>query len=439
MAAWLDNVRFNPTLGGTTDWTYSSAVAGYQSPASAGAVNGRAYKYFAIDTSNNWELGEGAWNSGTGVLPRTTVIANSLGTTAKINFAAAPQVAIVALKEDMISIEEANSFTATQRSQGRVNLGAAINELQNVTFAVSAAAGALTIALKDANGNDPTATTPVALTFRNASLTASPNTPTVLEVAAATSVVVPSTSTCGFSSNTAGRLWITGWNDGGTFRLGVFNASTANNIYALSENGVASSLQVVAAGNSAGQHYTAGAAVTSKAFRILGYVDWNASGMTAGTWATTNLNSIVTFGPGIRKPGDVVQGPFIGSITTTSPHNTSTTYLATNLSASIAPTSAANLVHVTAGGELRVDVANNGGQARMYRGSVSNMFGTEAFVFSSGTNATCHAALEGYDNPNAVSSTTYGVAIRSTSGGSPSISWNDNALTTQIFLREIMG
>lgn len=133
MAAFLDTCRFNPTLGGTTDWTYSSAVAGYNSPALAGVVNARVYKYRAEDSTNTqWEMGEGSYNTSTGVLTRTTVLFNSSGTgTAsgqsgagtKITFSTVPQVAIVALKEDLLSIEEANTFTATQQSQGRVNLG----------------------------------------------------------------------------------------------------------------------------------------------------------------------------------------------------------------------------------------------------------------------------------------------------------------------------
>lgn len=47
MAAFIDGCRFNPTAGGTTDWTYSSAVTGYQSPAAAQAVNGAIYRYRA--------------------------------------------------------------------------------------------------------------------------------------------------------------------------------------------------------------------------------------------------------------------------------------------------------------------------------------------------------------------------------------------------------
>ena len=134
MAAFLDNVRFNPTAGGTTDWTYSSAVTGYQSPSAGGVVNGRKYKYFAISAdSTQWEIGEGAYNTSTGTLARTTVLYNSSGTgTAsgqsgagtKISFGAGPQVAIVGVKEDLISVEEANSFSGTQQSQARTNIGA---------------------------------------------------------------------------------------------------------------------------------------------------------------------------------------------------------------------------------------------------------------------------------------------------------------------------
>ncbi len=124
MAAFLDACRFNATSGGTTDWTFSSAVNGYQSPAAANVVNGRIYKYRAESADlSQWELGEGAYNTGTGVLARTAVLFNSAGNTSRINFSTVPQVAIVALKGDLISVEEANSFTAAQQAQARTNIG----------------------------------------------------------------------------------------------------------------------------------------------------------------------------------------------------------------------------------------------------------------------------------------------------------------------------
>jgi hypothetical protein len=126
MAAFLDICRFLPTAGGTTDWTYAAALQGYQSPAAAGAVNGRLYKYRAESSDlTQWEIGEGVYTSSTATLARTTILFTSAGTTSKINFSAAPQVAVVALKEDLISIEEANAFSAAQQDQARANISAA--------------------------------------------------------------------------------------------------------------------------------------------------------------------------------------------------------------------------------------------------------------------------------------------------------------------------
>lgn len=123
MAAFLNTCRFNPTAGGTTDWTVASAVTGYKTPATAGAVAGRVYKYRAESANlSQWEEGQGAYS--TGVLARTTVLANSSGDTSKINFTTAPQVAIVAMKEDLISIEETNAFTTAQKTQARSNIEA---------------------------------------------------------------------------------------------------------------------------------------------------------------------------------------------------------------------------------------------------------------------------------------------------------------------------
>ena len=103
MAGFLNACCFTPSAGGTTDWTVSAAVTGYMTPAAAGAANGRLYKYRAESADlSQWEMGEGAYNSGTGVLARTTVLFNSAGNTSKINFSAVPQVAIVALAEDLV-------------------------------------------------------------------------------------------------------------------------------------------------------------------------------------------------------------------------------------------------------------------------------------------------------------------------------------------------
>jgi len=114
IASFLDVCRFNPTTGGTTDWTFSSAVNGYQSPSSAGVVNSATYRYRAESADlTQWEIGTGVYNTGTGVLTRATVLYNSSatgtgsgqsGAGTKINFTLTPQVAIVALREDFLAL-----------------------------------------------------------------------------------------------------------------------------------------------------------------------------------------------------------------------------------------------------------------------------------------------------------------------------------------------
>lgn len=135
MARKANSVYFTPTLGGTTDWTISAAVQGYNTMALAGMVNGGTYDYRAESSDlSQWEIGEGVYNSGTGVLTRATVLYNSSGTgTAtgqsgagtKINFTTAPSVGVVELQKDIIAVDEANSFSTGQQDQARSNIAAA--------------------------------------------------------------------------------------------------------------------------------------------------------------------------------------------------------------------------------------------------------------------------------------------------------------------------
>lgn len=112
MAAQLDNVGFTPTLGGTTDWTYSSAISGYQSPIAANVISGLTYEVNARDLSGNWEISRGVCTVSAGVptFARTTVLYNSAGTGTspgqsgagtKISFSGPPSVFVVLLKESL--------------------------------------------------------------------------------------------------------------------------------------------------------------------------------------------------------------------------------------------------------------------------------------------------------------------------------------------------
>jgi hypothetical protein len=137
---YLDSVLFNPTAGGTTDWTVSSAVTGFLTPASAGAINGTVYRYRAqsIDLTQ-WEFGEGAYNTTGPVLARTT-IRQSSNSNLKVTFTAAPQIALVASMEDGLdSFFSVNTITGTTYSTN------VISDLDSLLIFTTAASCAVTL------------------------------------------------------------------------------------------------------------------------------------------------------------------------------------------------------------------------------------------------------------------------------------------------------
>lgn len=175
----------------------------------------------------------------------------------------------------------------------------------NCSIAATVSGGALTVALKDAAGNDPSASSPCIVTFRSA--TSATGTVTVVYVTAATSVATgASGSTFGASNSQAFRLWVTAWNNAGTVVLGVSRQSNSNNVFPINEGVVQSSTACNGCTNatSAGVFYTT-AAQTSKAVRILGFVEWNAGLATAGTFGI-GPTAIMVSGPGTKKPGEEV-------------------------------------------------------------------------------------------------------------------------------------
>jgi len=150
---------------------------------------------------------------------------------------------------------------------------------RNLSLAASVGSSALTIALKGWDGNDPSGTNAVLIPFRSA--TAATGTPDPLSVEAAASLVISSGSTLGTSSGVLHRIWVVGVNDGGTFRLGaVFSPTSIGDdelVTTTAEGGSGGA-------DTAGTIYT-GSGATSKAMRILGYVE--STQATAGTWATS--------------------------------------------------------------------------------------------------------------------------------------------------------
>lgn len=177
--------------------------------------------------------------------------------------------------------------------------------LANGKLVPTVATNALTIAIKTANGNDPSASDPVWVAFRNVTLAAGNY--QIRQITAATSLVISSGSTLGALNATPFRIWIVLIDDAGTLRLAAQNCSSALASYALAEYGVINATAEGGAGaaDSIGVAY-AGAAVSAKPFRILGYLEWTSGLAAAGTWSAAP-DGVQLFGPGIKKPGDIVQ------------------------------------------------------------------------------------------------------------------------------------
>lgn len=82
-----DRVKETTTTAGTGTVTLAGASTGYQSFAAIGNGN-TTYYTIAGQTTSEWEVGIGTYTSVGTTLSRDTVLSNSLGTTAKINFSA---------------------------------------------------------------------------------------------------------------------------------------------------------------------------------------------------------------------------------------------------------------------------------------------------------------------------------------------------------------
>lgn len=124
----LGPCRFTNAADGTVDWTYPGPTIDMQSPTAAGAADGTVYEYYAQSLDmTQWEKGTGAYTASTGVFARTTVLANSLGTTAKISFTNPPEIVFYDLFAAPPAVSAvlytSQSLTAAQQLQARTNLG----------------------------------------------------------------------------------------------------------------------------------------------------------------------------------------------------------------------------------------------------------------------------------------------------------------------------
>lgn len=216
----------------------------------------------------------------------------------------------------------------------------------NFGLSATAASGALTIHLTTNAGAVPSAGSPCVVPFRSA--TATSGEVVTRQISAATSLTLSSGSTLGVSSaNSPFALWIVAFDDAGTVRLGVVNCRSGSNVFPLGRaNPRASSTAEGGAGAADSAHvFYTGTAVTTKAYCILGRLEWSSGLATLGAWIEPS--AVEPWHVNMRLPGDIVQIVHgFKTDTFSSTINASFTDI-TGLSASITPTSAANLVKAT--------------------------------------------------------------------------------------------
>lgn len=296
------------------------------------------------------------------------------------------------------------SVAASNLATSALEFGMPVNLQLNATVS----ANALTIAVKGNNGSDASATNPVLIPFRD--VTIANGGPVVVSLQTALSFTIASGSTMGCVSGQMCRLWVVAINNAGTAALCAFNALSGRDVAPINEGGLQTSASGTSGGNSAQTYYCSTSAVSSKAVRIVGYVE--VKEVTAGTWAT-GPTLVQLFGPGLKKPGDVVQTVSVTSASSTSV--SSTAKVATSLAKSITPTSEANLVMVSAVGQL-TDTTNSiasAGSATLWRGTGTTQIGNTNTVGSNGlSNAySVPVSLLAIDLPTSTSAVQYGVYI----------------------------
>lgn len=304
----------------------------------------------------------------------------------------------------------------------------------NGTIVESNATNAVTFAIKTLAGNDPSASDPVTFIFR--STTAGSGAYTTRQVTSALALTISSGSTLGFVNGVPAKVWLVAFDTGSTAVLGAINTISGTTIYPLAGWGIASSTAEGGSGgaDSAQVFYTA-AAQTSKAYMPIAYAAYETGLATAGSW-NASPTRIQLFGANVRLPGVVVQTVFATNSTTKS--TTSLTYVATNLTANIIPSSAVNLIKVSASGLVSTSSGSTNCLVQLTRGT-STQFGNQGGI-STGVAITgiplSTTILMGVDSPRVTTSTSYSVYIES--GNGSSVSWSEGNTASSLLLEELM-
>ncbi len=147
--------------------------------------------------------------------------------------------------------------------------------IENIGLAASVGTNALTISLKGSDGNDPSSTNPVYITFRNA--TAATGTPVTRTVTAAVSMTVTAGAEIGHASGRDQYVWVYAIDNAGTVELAVSGVKPF-------DDGSIASTSGVGTGSDDGATLYSTTTRSNVAIRLIGRMKSNQAA--AGTWAT---------------------------------------------------------------------------------------------------------------------------------------------------------
>jgi hypothetical protein len=151
----------------------------------------------------------------------------------------------------------------------------------NYSLATSVTSSALTIALKDGDGNDPSATSPAKIAFRSSTLTT--GTYSTLSRTSALSITIPSTATMGWTNGDTRYVYVYALNNSGTWDDLVVASQM------LDENALHTTTTIDTGADSLTAKYS-NTSRTSMPVKYLGKI--LVAITTAGTWVTPSEASI---------------------------------------------------------------------------------------------------------------------------------------------------
>lgn len=230
-----------------------------------------------------------------------------------------PLVVNAADPTKIVKVSAANITTATTRTltaidkSGTVWLPEDFYGVHNAALTASVGANAITFALKTRAGADPSASDPVFVSYRNATLTTGPN--VVQTITSALSMDVTAGATLGFSASEAGRIHVGIINNSGTPELCCWRAISTSaaptgtgyectGLVRFTEAAVVSTTAMSNAADSALTLYSTSAR-SNVAMTYLGFIEITTGG-TAGNWGSSPT-VVATWRPGMFRPGDEVQ------------------------------------------------------------------------------------------------------------------------------------